>query len=212
MDLNEERDTIERCRRDPTAFGRIYEAHFGRVFAYVLHRVGAVAVAEDLTAQTFLRAMEKLWQFKWRGISIANWLFRLATNEANAHFRRLRRRERGLADAAIESLRSPAAELDRAQAEVDKCRLFRKLNDEIAALRPADQALLVLRYFEKKSYKDMAAILGKREGTLRMRTKRALDRLRDNLAARGVTDERFREAFAEHGPAIAASAGLPPDA
>lgn len=212
MDLNEERDTIERCRHDLAAFGRIYEAHFDRVFAYVLHRVGDVAAAEDLTAQTFLRAMERLWQFRWRGISIANWLFRLATNEANAYFRRRKRREREMADPAVQALRSPAAEMERAQAEVEKCRLFRSLHDEIATMRATDQALLVLRYFEKKSYRDMAAILGGREGTLRMKTKRALERLRTNLAARGVTDERFREAFAEHGPAIAASAGLPPDA
>ena len=212
MELSEEKDTIECCRRDPTAFGRIYEAHFDRVFAYLLHRVGDVAVAEDLTAQTFLRAIERLWQFRWRGISIANWLFRLATNEANAHFRRVKRQERDLADPAVQSLRSPAAELERAQAEVEKCRLFRELHDEISRMRPTDQTLLVLRYFEQTSYRDMAAILGQREGTLRMKTKRALDRLRESLAARGVTDERFREAFAEHGPAVAASAGLPPDA
>ena len=76
-----ERRLVRRATREPEAFRELYRAYFPRVHAYISYRVGRVQDAEDLTAETFLRAVEHLSRFRWRGEgSFAAWLFRIAHN------------------------------------------------------------------------------------------------------------------------------------
>ena len=66
----------------------LYDAHFDAIFRYVVRRVGSVAEAEDLTAQTFYKALRSLRRFTEDNPKA--WLYRIATNEVNDHFRRRR--------------------------------------------------------------------------------------------------------------------------
>jgi RNA polymerase sigma-70 factor (ECF subfamily) len=77
---SEERELIARSKRDPGAFGQIYDAHFTRIFRYILYRVADVPLSEDLAAQTFTKALEHLGRFRWTGVSISARLYRIATN------------------------------------------------------------------------------------------------------------------------------------
>ena len=70
------------------AFGRLYDEHFEAIFRHVLLRVGDVA--EDLTSQTFFKALKGFWRLRLSGAPSAAWLYRIATNEVNSHFRRRR--------------------------------------------------------------------------------------------------------------------------
>jgi RNA polymerase sigma-70 factor (ECF subfamily) len=84
---------VERARTEPTAFGHLYERYVDRVYSYILYRVGNVQDAEDLTARTFYRALDKLDTYEDRGLPFSAWLFRIAHNlVANWHRDRSKRR------------------------------------------------------------------------------------------------------------------------
>ena len=193
MAQSQERDLIARSKRDPEAFGQIYDRHFSGVFRYVLYRVADVALAEDLVAQTFYKALKHLGRFRWTGISICAWLYRIATNEINSHFRRsgkatftdVERLSEGLSDEE----NRPDRELEAAETVMLANKRFVLLNRCIQHLKPDEQTLLTLRYFDRKRLAEIAEILGVKEGTLRMRHKRALEKLRIQLQKQGIEDE-----------------------
>ena len=203
MDISREKELLDRCKRgDADAFGEIYDDNIDAIFSYVLKRVSDVTLAEDLTAQAFMKAQKKLKKFRWQGVSITAWLYRIAGNEVNSHLRRRYRRNRFEGHWAehmepVDS-RTPDSEIEQAEADVEKHGLFLVLSRVIRRLDPLDQSLITLRYFESKSYADIAEVLGKREGTLRMRASRALQKLKKLLAEEDIKDETYRTAIARY--------------
>ncbi|MHC4942023.1 MAG: RNA polymerase sigma factor [Planctomycetota bacterium] len=195
MDLSEEKALIAQCRSDPQAFGRIFDTHFDAIFRFALHRVADAALAEDITSQTFYKALQSLWKFRWTGVSISAWLFRIAVNEVNGCLRR--RGSRIPADAvrleecAEDRRYQPDLELVAAEEALQQEQDFLKVHDCIAELKPVEQTLIVLRYFENKPFSEIALIMNKREGALRMRNMRALEKLEGLLKQRGIRDERY---------------------
>jgi RNA polymerase sigma-70 factor (ECF subfamily) len=178
------------------AFEELYDEHFDGIFRYILNRVGHVAEAEDLTAQTFFKALRGLWRFRWSGGSFSAWLYRIATNEVNSHFRR--RRPAAPVEALDAGDGSPLA-LEAAIAEeaLSRSEMFRKLGRGIRRLKPEDQALVVLRYVEGRPFAEIAAILRKRVGAVTMRTQRALAKLKVEIERQEVEDAKARERLEE---------------
>ena len=173
----------------PLSFEEVYEANFDAVFRYILHRVANVAEAEDLTSQTFFKALQAIDRFRWKDGSISSWLFRIATNEVTSHFRKSGRR----GASTVSSLNGVQQELESTERIVARHELFLSVNQSLRTLRPDEQALIVLRYFEQKPFGEIAEILGKRPGALTMRTHRALEKLRAELKRRGIDHEGLRE-------------------
>ncbi len=176
-------------------FERIYEDHFEAIYRYVFHRVGNRTEAEDLTAQCFFKALNNWWRFRWSGASISSWLFRIATNEINNYFRQIRKNF-VLENAASSGFSSPHA---GAQTEEGLDQVFLELKRALASLKPEEQTLLALRYFEKKTFVEIGQILRKRPVTLRMRAHRSLKKLQRALENQGVDHETYRNAIAELG-------------
>ncbi len=177
------------------AFGRLYDEHFEAIFRHVLLRVGDVAEAEDLTSQTFFKALKGFWRLRLSGAPPAAWLYRIATNEVNSHFRRRRVRRRWEAEPPPGG-EAAARERLTAEERLERDESFRRLGSALRELAPDEQALVVLRYIERKSYAEIARILRRREGTLAMRAHRALRKLRSRLEQRGEDHEEDREDLA----------------
>ncbi len=173
-------------------FDELYDRHFEAVFRYVLRRVANVAEAEDLTAQTFYKALRRFWRFRWTAGNASAWLYRIATNEVNSHYRS-QRLGRGMAsDLDPAASANVTAERNNAERELAVHRLYLDLHRALRRLEPDDQALIVLRYFEQKSYDEITPILGGRPGTLAMRANRALKKLKNELHQRGIDHEELR--------------------
>lgn len=88
MDLSEEKEFVERARRDPDAFGKLYEQYYSQIFSYVLKRVANIEIAQDITSEIFFKALKNVGQFRWQDISFSFWLYRIATNEITDYFRK----------------------------------------------------------------------------------------------------------------------------
>ena len=88
MDRNEEEALIAEAKRRPEAFAPLYELHFGAIFRFILRRAGERELTNDLTQQTFLKAMLALPGYEPRGYPFKAFLYRIALNELKMHWRK----------------------------------------------------------------------------------------------------------------------------
>lgn len=168
----DERLLVEAAQRDSSKFGDLYERHFERVYAFVVRRVEDRAAAEDVTAEVFHKALAGLRSYQWRGAPFGAWLIRIA---ANAVIDRSRRTAREVvnSDALPDTAVAPA---DLALID-EHARLFR-LVDRL----PADQRrVIVQRFVDGRSIREVARDLKKTEGAIKQLQFRALHNLRARM-------------------------------
>ncbi len=171
------------------AFAALYEAYAPAMERYLWRRLGCHADgrAEDLTAEVFLRAYERLDRYVDRGLPFAAWLYRLARNLLIDH---LRVATRQAAD-SLERAPEVVAVADRAAARAAGQVLDRQtLGPALARLTPDQRRALELRFLEDLPTAEVAAILGKTEDGVKKLQARGLAALRRLLAADGTGAER----------------------
>ena len=164
-----ERLLIEAAQKDRLRFAELYELHFDRVYAFVVKRVREREAAQDVTADVFQRALANLERYEWRGAPFSAWLFTIA---ARAIIDRGKRavRERELAPIDPPLVQDPA---DFADAE-RRGRLF-----QLVGRLPEDQRrVVVLRFAEGRSTREIAQALARSEGAVKQLQLRGLQRLR----------------------------------
>jgi len=169
----DERLLIEAAQKDPARFAELYEINFERVYAYAVRRVGNRAEAEDLTADVFHQALANLKRFEWRGIPFAAWLFRIAANLISD---RWQRSGREVADDSgqIESAQVSPKEIEEVERRATLYRLVDTLPEE-------QRRVVVLRFVEQKSIKEVAQQISKTEGAVKQLQFRALSNLRARM-------------------------------
>jgi RNA polymerase sigma-70 factor (ECF subfamily) len=87
--VQQEGSLVRRAQQgEPEAFEQLYEAHFDKIYRYIMLRLKNQAEAEDLTQQVFLKALESLGNYNWRGVPFSSWLFRIAHNQVVDYVRR----------------------------------------------------------------------------------------------------------------------------
>lgn len=175
-------ELVERAKRDPEAFGELYELYYGRILNYTYRCVLQVVVAEDLTSKVFFKAMTRLGRYKGRG-DFGAWLYGIATNEIRMHWRSQQYRREGLERwrQDVARLRWAAEGGDGPDEVVAKMGRFAEVRRGLERLAEKYRTVLVLRYFEHLEYSDMARVLGKRVGTVKSLVHRGLKRLGDQI-------------------------------
>jgi RNA polymerase sigma-70 factor (ECF subfamily) len=167
----DERLQIEAAQKDPAKFGELYERHFERVYAFVARRVHDHAAAEDITGEVFHKALAALPGFQWRGAPFGAWLLRIAANAIADGARRAGREVTSTDDVREPSV-APDADISDRRAD-----LFRFV-DEL----PADQRrVIVERFVEQRSIREIADRLSKTEGAVKQLQFRALQSLRTRM-------------------------------
>ena len=172
----DERLLIEAAQKDPARFAELYESNFERVYAYVVRRVGDRAETEDLTSEVFHHALSNLKRYEWRGIPFAAWLYRIAGNLISDRWQRSSREQVVDEPELIETAQARDNNEDFEEAE-RRATLFR-LVDTL----PAEQRrVVVLRFVEEKSIKEVAREILKTEGAVKQLQFRALTALRARM-------------------------------
>ena len=175
-DEDHERLLIEAAQKDPSRFAELYEENFARVWAFVIRRVRDRSAAQDITSEVFHQALANVKKFEWRGVPFAAWLYRIAANAVADHFARTAReqssgeRENPVAPREIEDIERRAS-------------LFR-----FADRLPIDQRrVLVMRFAEEQSIREIASALGRSEGAVKQLQWRGMQTLRALMS--GMTGE-----------------------
>lgn len=172
---------VELARQDPGAFGELYERHVDRIYAYIYHRVGNAHDAEDLTARTFHRALDRLDQYEDRGLPFSAWLFRIAHNLV-ANWHRDRHRRRLL---SIDRLWGHSRDEDSPESQVERQARQAALWSAIQRLPEERQNLLILKFGGQLTNIEIGELLEKSESAIKSLYFRTLASLRKDLEARG---------------------------
>ncbi len=177
-----EAQLVQRAKRDPNAFGILYERYVDRIYSYIFFHTGSEQDAEDLTARTFYQALANIRRYNERGLPFSAWLYRIAHNlVANWHRDRQRKPQVPLEDVW--------PMLAKGHSSPDH---LSEKNLEVAALRaviqalPADrQLLLMMKYGEGRSNLEIGKALGRSEGAIKSLFHRTLAELRAGMKKRG---------------------------
>jgi RNA polymerase sigma-70 factor, ECF subfamily len=182
----EERRLVEAAQRDPVCFADLYDNYFESVYAYVARRVRDRGEVEDLTSEVFRKALANLARFRWTGAPFAAWLFRIASNMIADRSKRVAREvsldESGATAPGASAQVSKRADTSQQKDLEDSERraLLFRLVDELAE----DQGrVLVMRFAEEKSIREIAAALERSEGAVKQLQFRALENLRAKLGS-----------------------------
>lgn len=189
MDIGLERAFIEKARKEPEAFGKIFDEYYPKIFSYTLKRVVDIKVAEDITSEVFFKAFSKLWQFRWRNISFLCWIFKITHREIAYYFRTKKYKHFSLDDLIEKKVFTPIDKYDLQQEIIEleerlqKNCIFLDLHNSLQKLPSKYQEVIILRFFENKKVKEIAEILDKREGTIKSLISRGIQLLRKSIAA-----------------------------
>jgi len=159
---------------DREAFGELYDRCVRRVFRHVSYMVNDVDLAEDLTEQTFLRALEAIHRYERRGVPFLAWLLRIARN-LYLNDRRVQRNNSSIHNKWNGG--AAASPEFYCEAKLDGEEVWRA----VRALDGDQRQVIVLRFMDGLSYADVADVLGKSVGAVRVAQYRALRALRRRL-------------------------------
>lgn len=181
---------------DERAFSQLFDAYFERIIGYSFRRVLDAEVAQDITANVFLKLLKNLPRFAWRhDQSFNGWIFRIASNEVNTYFRNQQKYRYLPPDEAAEVLANwTLDEPHRAsiEKELDQKSRYVLLHKAISRLNEREQAIIHLYYFEHLPHKAVAEALDLGEGAVRVAMHRAQSRLEVIL----TSEPEFAAAFA----------------
>jgi RNA polymerase sigma-70 factor (ECF subfamily) len=172
---------VERAQAGETeAFGLIYDRYVDTVFRFIYFRVGNRPLAEDLTSDTFLRALKRIGSFTWQGRDLGAWLVTIARNLVADHFKSGRYRLEVTSGDVLDADREDRGPEGSPEAAVVDHITNVALLTAVKQLNPEQQECIVLRFLQGFSVAETAQAMGKNEGAikaLQYRAVRALARL-----------------------------------
>ncbi|MCL4459444.1 MAG: sigma-70 family RNA polymerase sigma factor [Chloroflexi bacterium] len=170
-------ELLERAiKRDTEAFGQLYDLYVDRVYRHVYYRLGDRSEAEDLTEEVFLRAWQSIERYRPQGVPFVAWLFKIAQNLVVDRYRHKRPKGEVLETETIETdvWADPVVIAEQHLTQ-------QTLRQAVLRLKPEQQQVIMLRFLDGLEYPEVAAILGKSEGAVRIAQFRALQALRHIL-------------------------------
>ncbi|GAB2827870.1 sigma-70 family RNA polymerase sigma factor [Actinoallomurus bryophytorum] len=174
---DELRDVVLRARDgESDAFGVLYDRYVDLIYRFVYYRVGTHALAEDLTSETFLRALRRMSLFTWQGKDFGAWLVTIARNIVLDHFKSSRYR---LEICTAEMLETDRWEEGPEGAVLDSF-THRALFSAVRQLGSEQRECVVLRFLHGLSVAETAEVMGKNTGAikaLQYRATRSLARI-----------------------------------
>jgi RNA polymerase sigma-70 factor, ECF subfamily len=174
---------VERAQAgDADAFGELYDRYVDVVFRYISYRVGSRQLAEDLTSETFLRALRRIGSFTWQGRDVGAWFVTIARNLIADHYKSSRYKlELTTEDVSdVSGAASTRMVEDSPEGAVLESMQNRVLLEAVTKLNSEQQECIALRFLQGLSVAETAKVMGKNEGAikaLQYRAVRTLGRL-----------------------------------
>ena len=166
---------VQAAQKDSAMFQPLYERYFESIYLYIFRRIADEELAADICSQVFLKAMQRLYSYEYKGVPFSAWLYRIASNEVAQHFRKAKKnRIVSIDDANIVDMYEDIDEPVELPSQEELVEVLDKLKED-------DLQLIELRYFEGLPYKEIAEILDITENNAKVKTFRILNRLKKRL-------------------------------
>lgn len=175
----DEHELVSCAKNEPAAFAILYDQSYDKVLHYLLRRCQHLALAQDLTSETFYKALKHLAKFEPRpGKPFVAWLYRIAGNELKMYYRSAQRYQWTMLEDYPELQQYARPQLDQV---IDQATEVAQMQTMLATLPNDEQALLRLRFYDEKTIPEIAQSLSSKEGTIKARLSRLLKKLRLGL-------------------------------
>jgi RNA polymerase sigma-70 factor (ECF subfamily) len=174
-----ERLLVERAKTDPEAFGALYDRHFGQIYRFVFSRLRDQTAAEDVTSEVFMKALRSIPRYQDTGRPFTAWLYQISVNTINDRYRATRPTV-DLDEMYDLAAAGPGLE-DTAVQQAEMREIWRSVESLPAQQRTA----LVLKFQEDLKISDIAAVMGKSDGAVKLLIHRGVTRLRSVLKEDG---------------------------
>ena len=171
---------IREACSDRAAFAQLYRLHYDNIFRYCARRLFNRHTAEDVTSIVFFKAMRTIGSFEGNSKDFRNWLYRIATNAVNDHLRTAKRRADAIRNIAL--VHGSDHTLD-SESDTEHQEEMLPVKRALLTLKPKQQTVITLRFFENLKLTAIAEILGQNPATTRSQLSRALSSLRKKLEA-----------------------------
>jgi RNA polymerase sigma-70 factor, ECF subfamily len=169
---------------DGEAFGQIYDRYVDAVYRYLYYRVGSAPLAEDLTSETFVRALRRIDSFQWQGKDIGAWFVTIARNLVTDHFKSSRFKLEVSTGDILDAAHGGSVGQGGVQQGTEEIVLDHLRNAELLGavkqLKPDQQECIVLRFLQGLSVAETAEVMARSEGAikqLQLRAVRSLSKL-----------------------------------
>lgn len=157
-------------------FSRLYDTYIGKIYRYVFFKTRHKETAEDITADVFTKALSNIERFDSKKASFSVWIYRIARNAVIDYYRT----KKDVVN--IEDAWNLASDEDIAKITQTNLSL-RQIEEYVQKLKPEHRDLIVLRVWQDLSYKEIAEIVGKDEGSLRVSFGRIVNAMKKELGA-----------------------------
>lgn len=166
---------VEKAKKDPGAFGELYDRYFGQIYRFVYSRVREQTAAEDVTSEVFIKALRGIGRYQDTGRPFSAWLYQIAVNAVNDRYRASRPTED--VDAQI-GLSSPGPGLEDLALQREE---IRQIWVAVERLPVAQRTAMVLKFQEDMKIDDIAAVMGKSPGAVKLLLHRGVGRVRQSM-------------------------------
>ena len=172
--IEEEKLVKRAIRGESSAFGLLYDRYQPAIFRFIYLKVGHREEAEDLTHQTFLSAWQNIESFRREGFSISSWFYRIARNKVIDYYR-TKKSTLELNRILEETLASDSTQQAESLSQKMELGLVRKA---IQSLSTEQQDVLIMRFVEEMSYREISQVMEKNQGLIRVIQFRALRKIK----------------------------------
>ena len=170
--LQQEAVWIREAKEDAERFGPLYTKYHDQIFRYIYQRMDDQELAFDVTSQVFIKAMKNLHKYEYRGVPFSSWLYRIAKSELYQAFRD--RKARKTVNVENMHIFEMIEEFEEDTSSENKAKLISCLSK----MNENDMQMLEMRYFERRSYKEIGEILDITENNAKVRSFRALEKMK----------------------------------
>lgn len=171
--LRQEQLWVIAAQSDPSKFEPLYRKYYSPILRYLQQRVQDTEIAHDLASQVFVKAIKNLKNFEFRGVPFGSWLYRIAKSELYQAFRD----QKGAKTVRLDNYQIATFDelfLDPSDAELNRSKLLKAMQ----LLKPEQLKLIELRFFEQLSFKEIGDQIGLTENNAKVKTFRAVEKLR----------------------------------
>ena len=173
--LLHEKNLIIASQKNPENFGPLYRIYHESIYRYICNRIDCIDKASDITSMVFMKALLNIKKYEYRGLPFSSWLFRIAKSELNQSYREKKVKR----TVSLDNIK-----LSEMMDEIipNHCEKNRKqLLEAISRLKYEHVELIEMRFFEKRSYREMGQILNITENNAKVKTFRVLTKLRHHF-------------------------------
>jgi len=163
---------IEAAQKNPREFRHLYDKYYKPIFLFVFRRTDDESLTADITQQVFLKALQHIGSFRYKGVPFSAWLYRIASNEVVQHFRDNKKTRTVCLEAS--DINAFAEESHHALDVEKRETMFKALGQ----LPMVDMEYIEMRFFEKRSFKEIGDIQGITENNAKVKVYRILDKLK----------------------------------